>query len=135
LIVEVEENQIINQVVFNGNKKLKDADLRRVVQSRQLGAYNDLSLQADVQAIRDAYSAIGRSDATVTTRLVPVAGGRVNLAFEINEGDRTKIAGINFVGNQAFGDGRLADVITTKTLRHAVVPDPQGCLRRGQAAR
>ncbi|WP_394689665.1 outer membrane protein assembly factor BamA [Hoeflea sp.] len=114
LIVEVEENQIINQVVFNGNKKLKDADLKRVVQSRQLGSYNDLSLQADVQAIRDAYSAIGRSDATVTTRLVPVAGGRVNLAFEINEGDRTKIAGINFVGNQAFGDGRLADVITTK---------------------
>jgi outer membrane protein insertion porin family len=114
LIVEVEENQIINQVVFNGNKKIKDADLARVVQSRQLGSYNDLTLQADVQAIRDAYSAIGRSDATVTTRLVPVAGGRVNLAFEINEGDRTKIASVNFVGNQAFGDGRLADVITTK---------------------
>lgn len=114
LIVDVDENQVINQVVFNGNKKLKDADLRRVVQSRQLGAYNDLILEADVQAIRDAYSAIGRSDAVVTTRLVPVAGGRVNLAFEINEGDRTKISSINFVGNQAFGDGRLADVITTK---------------------
>lgn len=114
LIVSVSENQIINQVVFNGNKKLKDAALRQAVQSRQLGAYNDLILQADVQAIRDAYSAIGRSDATVTTRLVPVDGGRVNLAFEINEGDRTKISTINFVGNQAFGDGRLSDVITTK---------------------
>ena len=114
LVVTVSENQIINQVVFNGNKKLKDAALRQAVQSRQLGAYNDLILQADVQAIRDAYSAIGRSDATVTTRLVPVDGGRVNLAFEINEGDRTKISSINFVGNQAFGDGRLSDVITTK---------------------
>jgi outer membrane protein insertion porin family len=114
LIVDVDENQIINQVVFNGNKKLKDADLRKVVQSRQLGAYNDMILEADVQSIRDAYSAIGRSDAVVTTRLVPVADGRVNLAFEINEGDRTKISSINFVGNQAFGDGRLADVITTK---------------------
>jgi len=114
LIVTVAENQIINQVVFNGNKKLKDAALKQVVQSRQLGAYNDLILQADIQSIRDAYSAIGRSDATVTTRLVPVDGGRVNLAFEINEGDRTKISTINFVGNQAFGDGRLADVITTK---------------------
>ncbi|MEQ8481352.1 MAG: outer membrane protein assembly factor BamA [Hoeflea sp.] len=114
LIVEVDENQIVNQVVFNGNKKLKDADLKRVVQSRQLGAFNDMVLQADVQAIRDAYSAIGRSDATVNTRLVPIDGGRVNIAFEINEGDRTKIAAINFVGNQAFGDGRLADVITTK---------------------
>ncbi|MGJ8572745.1 MAG: outer membrane protein assembly factor BamA [Hoeflea sp.] len=114
LIVTVSENQIINQVVFNGNKKIKDAALSRAVQSRQLGAYNDLILQADVQAIRDAYAAVGRSDATVTTRLVPVDGDRVNIAFEINEGDRTKISSINFVGNQAFGDGRLADVITTK---------------------
>ncbi|PHR24732.1 MAG: outer membrane protein assembly factor BamA [Hoeflea sp.] len=114
LIVTVAENQIINQVVFNGNKKIKDAALKKAVQSRQLGAFNDLILQADVQAIRDAYAAIGRSDATVTTRLVPVDGGRVNVAFEINEGDRTKISSINFVGNQAFGDGRLSDVITTK---------------------
>ena len=114
LVVTVAENQIINQVVFNGNKKIKDANLRQVVQSRQLGAYNDLIIQADIQAIRDAYAAIGRSDATVNTRLVPVDGGRVNIAFEINEGDRTKISTINFVGNQAFGDGRLADVITTK---------------------
>ncbi len=114
LVVTVSENQIINQVVFNGNKKIKDAALSRAVQSRQLGAYNDLILEADVQAIRDAYAAVGRSDATVTTRLVPVDGGRVNIAFEINEGDRTKISTINFVGNQAFGDGRLSDVITTK---------------------
>jgi len=114
LVVTVAENQVINQVVFNGNKKIKDASLKGVVQSRQLGAYNDLIIQADVQAIRDAYAAIGRSDATVTTRVVPVEGGRVNLAFEINEGDRTKISSINFVGNQAFGDGRLSDVITTK---------------------
>lgn len=114
LVVTVSENQIVNQVVFNGNSKLKDAQLREVVQIQPLGGYNQQILDADLQAVRDAYSAIGRSDATVTTRIVPLDGGRVNIAFEINEGDRTKIAAINFVGNQAYGDGRLADVITTK---------------------
>ena len=114
LVVTVAENQIVNQVVFNGNKKIKDVQLKSTVQLQPLGAYNPQILEADVQAIKDAYTAIGRSDATVTTRLVPVDGGRVNVAFEINEGDRTKIASINFVGNQAFGDGRLADVISTK---------------------
>ena len=114
LVVSVSENQIVNQVVFNGNKKLKDEQLQRVVQMQPLGAYNEEILQADVQSIKDAYDAIGRSDATVNTRLVPVNGGRVNIAFEINEGDRTKISAINFVGNQAYGDGRLADVIATK---------------------
>ncbi|MBW3098495.1 outer membrane protein assembly factor BamA [Pseudohoeflea coraliihabitans] len=114
LLVTVSENQIVNQVVFNGNRKLKDAQLRSVVQIQPLGAYNDEILQADIAAIEDAYDAIGRSDATVSTRLVPVDGGRINIAFEINEGDRTKISSINFVGNQAYGDGRLADVISTK---------------------
>ncbi len=114
LIVTVSENQIVNQVVFNGNNKLKDAQLREVVQIQPLGAYNDQILEADLQSVRDAYAAIGRSDAVITTRIVPVDGGRINIAFEINEGDRTKISRINFVGNQAFGDGRLADVITTK---------------------
>lgn len=114
LVVTVSENQIVNQVVFNGNRKLKDEQLRQVTQIEPLGAYNDEILQADVAAIQEAYSAIGRSDATVSTRIVPVDGGRVNIAFEINEGDRTKISAINFVGNQAYGDGRLADVISTK---------------------
>ena len=41
-------------------------------------------------------------------------GGRVNVAFNVDEGERTKIKSINFVGNHAFSDGRLADVIKTK---------------------
>jgi len=114
LVVSVSENQIVNQVVFNGNRKLKDKQLQGVTQLQPLSAYNDEILQADISAIKQAYDAIGRSDAVVNTRLVPVNGGRVNIAFEINEGDRTKITSINFVGNQAYGDGRLADVIATK---------------------
>ena len=39
---------------------------------------------------------------------------RVNVVFDINEGGRTKIAAINFVGNNAFSDRRLSDVIATK---------------------
>ena len=50
----------------------------------------------------------------MTTQVVPLGEGRVNLAFVINEGDRTKIDAINFVGNQAYSDGRLASVISTK---------------------
>jgi len=114
LVVNVKENQIVNAVVFNGNKKLKDKQLEGTVQTKSLGPYNTATLESDVQSIKDAYAAIGREDATVTTQVVNLDGGRVNVAFNINEGDRTKITKINFVGNQAFGDGRLADVIKTK---------------------
>ncbi len=114
LVVSVSENQLVNQVVFNGNRKIKDDKLQGVVRTQPLGPYSEATVETDIQAIRDAYAAIGRSDVTVTTQVVPIAEGRVNLAFVINEGERTKITQINFVGNEVYSDGRLQSVIATK---------------------
>lgn len=114
LVVVVSENQLVNQVVFNGNRKIKDDKLQGVVSTQSLGPYSEATIERDIQSIRDAYAAIGRNDVTVTTQTVEVADGRVNLAFVINEGDRTKIADINFVGNQAYSDSRLEAAIATK---------------------
>lgn len=114
LIVDVSENQVVNQVVFNGNKKLKDRQLQAVVQTASLAPYNDLIVAADIEAIKSAYSGVGRDDASITTQVVPLGNGRINIAFEINEGDRTKISRINFVGNNSIANNRLADVIATK---------------------
>jgi len=114
LVVTVSENQLVNQVVFNGNRKIKDDKLQAVVRTRSLGPYSEATAESDIQAIKDAYAGIGREDVTVTTQVVPIAEGRVNLAFVINEGDRTKITAINFVGNNAYSNGRLEAVISTK---------------------
>lgn len=114
LVVNVSENQLLNAVVFNGNRKLKDEKLASVVQSHPLGPYSQAQVDADIQAIKQAYAGIGRSDVTIKTQTYNVGNGRVNLAFDINEGDRTKIEHINFVGNRAFGDSRLHSVLATK---------------------
>ncbi len=114
LVVTVSENQLVNQVVFNGNRKIKDDKLQGVVQTQPLGPYNQSMVNADIQRIKEAYAAIGRSDIEVTTQTAAVGQGRVNLAFVINEGERTKIADISFNGNQAYSDGRLKAVIATK---------------------
>lgn len=114
LVVTVAENELVNQVVFNGNRKIKDDKLSGVVQTQPLGPYSQAMVNADIERIRTAYSQIGRDDVEITTQTVNVGQGRVNIAFVINEGDRTKIADINFVGNQAYGDGRLKAVIITK---------------------
>ncbi|MCJ8147693.1 outer membrane protein assembly factor BamA [Shinella sedimenti] len=114
LLVTVNENQLLNEVVINGNRKIKDDKLQAVLRSRSQGPYSEATIEADKQAIRDAYAAIGRSDAQVTTQTYPLGNGRVNLAFVVDEGDRTKISQINFVGNQAYSNGRLRSVILTK---------------------
>lgn len=114
LVVSVNESRLVNQVVFNGNRKIKDDKLQAVVQTQPLGPYSDAIIQADIQRLKEAYTSIGRSDVQITTQTAPVGQGRVNLAFVINEGERTKISSINFVGNQAYGDRRLHDVLVTK---------------------
>ncbi len=114
LVVTVEEYAIVNQVLFQGNKKIKDDRLSRVVQLKQRGTFSQSILELDEQAIRDAYVAIGRSDAIVSSQVIDLGDNRVNVVFEITEGGRTKIATINFVGNNAYSDRRLAGVISTK---------------------
>ncbi|TIS10131.1 MAG: outer membrane protein assembly factor BamA, partial [Mesorhizobium sp.] len=69
---------------------------------------------ADVEAVKAAYRRIGRDDAAVTTQIMDLGDNRVNVVFNINEGARTQIAAINFVGNSAFSSRRLSDVINTK---------------------
>jgi len=114
LVVQVEEYSIVNQVLFQGNKKLKDRDLANAVQLKPRGPFSQDALNGDIDAIKAAYTQIGRDDAQVTARTIDVGEGRVNVVFEINEGGRTKIAAINFNGNNAYGRRRLSDVISTK---------------------
>jgi outer membrane protein insertion porin family len=114
LVVQVSEYQVVNNVLFQGNKKLKDAALGGAIQLKPRGAFSQAALEADTQAIKEAYKRVGRDDVTVGTQIMDLGENRVNVVFEINEGGRTKIAAINFVGNDAYGDRRLADVISTK---------------------
>jgi outer membrane protein insertion porin family len=114
LVVTVSEHQVVNQVIFQGNKKIKDTQLRDAVQLKARSAFNQQTLDADTEAVRAAYRNVGRSDATVNSRTMDLGQGRVNVVYEINEGDRTKIDNIIFVGNNAFGERRLRDVISTK---------------------
>jgi outer membrane protein insertion porin family len=114
LVVTVNENLLINQIVFNGNRKIKDDKLNTLVKSQPLGPYSEAIVEADIQSLRRAYAAIGRSDVQITTQTAPVGNGRVNLAFVINEGDRTKIEDINFTGNTHYSGFRLRAVIATK---------------------
>ena len=114
LIIQVAENQVINQVLFSGNKKIKDNALGVKVQLKSGNSLDSNTLEQDAEAVREAYRRIGRADVVVNPTTVDLGEGRVNVVFEIQEGDRTKIATINFVGNNAYSDRRLAEVISTK---------------------
>ena len=114
LSISVVENNVINQVIFKGNKKIKDVNLANRTQLKGGGSLDANVMEQDAEVIREAYRNIGRNDVVVTPTTVDLGEGRVNVVYEIAEGDRTKIASINFVGNNAYGDRRLAEVLSTK---------------------
>ncbi|CDX49403.1 Outer membrane protein assembly factor BamA [Mesorhizobium plurifarium] len=114
LVVKVSEYKVVNQVLFQGNKKLKDNALQAAIQLKPRATFSQQALDADVEAVKTAYKRIGRDDAAVTTQIMDLGDNRVNVVFNINEGGRTQIAAINFVGNHAYSSRRLSDVINTK---------------------
>nr|WP_315855089.1 outer membrane protein assembly factor BamA [Chenggangzhangella methanolivorans] len=113
IVVTVTENEVLNRVAFEGNKKIKDAVLAAEVQSKPRGPYNPAIIQADAQRIQDVYRRSGRYEVSVEPKTISQPSGRVDLVFEINEGEKTKIGSINFEGNTAFDGGTLRDQMTT----------------------
>ena len=113
VIVTVVENPVINQVAFEGNSEVDTETLRNEVQLKPRSVFTRARVQADVQRILDVYRRQGRFAATVEPKIIELEQDRVNLVFEINEGGATKVKGINFIGNQAFSDSQLRDIIST----------------------
>ncbi|MBN8553372.1 MAG: outer membrane protein assembly factor BamA [Caulobacterales bacterium] len=114
LVIQVAENPIINQVVFEGNSALNEESLREEITVRPRGVYTRARVQAEVQRIVELYRRSGRISATVTPKLVQLEQNRVDLIFEIDEGVQTGVRNINILGNSAYSDGDLRDVMVTE---------------------
>jgi outer membrane protein insertion porin family len=113
LVVTVVENSVINRVAFEGNKKLKDDQINGEVQSKPRGTLSRATVQADVQRNVEIYRRNGRFDVSVEPKIIELPNNRVDLVFEIREGEKTGVKKIIFVGNKSYIDQRLKDEIKT----------------------
>jgi outer membrane protein insertion porin family len=117
LVVRVVENPIINRIAFEGNSKLADKDLNAEIQLRPRVVYTRTRVQNDVRRILELYRRRGRFAATVEPKIIQLSENRVDLVFEINEGESTGVRSINFVGNRVFSDSTLRGSVETKESR------------------
>jgi outer membrane protein insertion porin family len=113
LIVTVVEAPVIDRLSFEGNKRIKDEQLLQEIQSKARGTLSRAIVQTDVQRILEVYHRNGRFDVTVVPKIIQRPNNRVDLVFEINEGEKTGVKSIIFVGNHAYSSWRLRDVIKT----------------------
>lgn len=117
LVVAVTENPIINRVAFEGNDELDDETLTAETSLRPRVIYTRPKVQSDVDRILNLYRRSGRFAATVDPKIIRLEQNRVDVVFEINEGEVTSVESIRFIGNKAFGEGDLREVIRTKESR------------------
>ncbi len=117
LVARVVENPIINRIQFEGNRRVNDDILTQEVRLKPRQVYTRTKVQSDVTRLLDLYRRSGRFAATVEPKIIELPQNRVDLVFEISEGDVTAVRKIAFVGNQRFSESRLRDVLNTKESR------------------
>ena len=114
LRITVVELPTINRIGFEGNRRINDDALAAVVQSTERRVFNPAQAERDASAIAEAYANAGRSAAQVSPRIIRRSDNRVDLIFEIFEGDVVEIERISFVGNRNYSDRRLRRVLETR---------------------
>lgn len=114
LYVKVVENPVVNQIVFEGNDKLSREDLYTEISMRPRQVFTRSKVQADVARLYQIYRRSGRFAANIEPKAIQLDQNRVDLVFEIDEGDVSDVEAIRFVGNKAFTNAELRSAITTK---------------------
>ncbi|GFE50128.1 outer membrane protein assembly factor BamA [Roseobacter cerasinus] len=114
LQITVVEFPTINRISFEGNRRLNDEALSAAINSSERRVFNPAQVERDADLIADAYATQGRLSARVSPTIIRRSDNRVDLVFEVLEGDNIEIERLSFVGNRAFSDRRLRRVLETK---------------------
>jgi len=114
LVITVRENPVINRIILEGNRRIKDDKILPEIRLQPRQIFTRSRVRADVERIVELYRRQGRFAARVEPKVVQLDQNRVDLVFEIMEGDRSKVRQINIIGNEAFSDDRLRKEMFTR---------------------
>lgn len=117
LVIKVKEATIVNKISFEGNKKITDKDLNKAIKWRANETFSPAKAKEIQQALLDIYRKMGRYNATVEPKIIRLPNDKVNVVFEINEGNAAGIESIVFIGNESFSSSDLRDVIFSRVKR------------------
>ena len=117
MVVDVSENPVISQILFDGNNELDDAMLESELRLAPRSTYSRAKVQEDVRRILEVYRRSGRYATVVNPEIIRRDQNRVDLIFNINEGPLAVIDKINFIGNEHYSSSELQEVIMSKESR------------------
>lgn len=117
LSVEVMENPVVNKVVFEGNKAVEDKDLVNELEMKPRSVYTRTKVQNDTRRILDILRRGGRYSAEVSPKIIQRDQNRVDIVYEIKEGDVARVEKISFIGNDNYTASTLTKIVRTEESR------------------
>jgi outer membrane protein insertion porin family len=118
VVVIVEERPTIAEVSFTGTKEFDKDVLAKALRDVGLAegrAFDRALADRAEQELKRQYLNRSLYGAEVITTVTPIDRNRVNLNFNVVEGDVAKIEAINIVGAQAFSESTLKDLFNLDT--------------------
>ena len=114
VVVSVVENPTIDRLAFEGNKKIKDEDLKKAVQSKAGGPLSRALVHDDVVRIAELYRQHGYFEVRVEPKTIAAKNERLSLVFEIAEGGKLAVRQVRFAGNNAYATNKLMGVVKSR---------------------
>lgn len=118
LVIMVEERPAIASVEFSGTKEFNKEMLTKALKEIGLGEsriYDKALVDRAEHELKRQYLSRGLYGVQITSTVTPIERNRVTVNFAVDEGDVTRIKQINFVGNKAFSDSELSDLLNLTT--------------------
>ncbi len=115
LFVNLIEYPVINEIIIVGESanKYKEA-IKKNIKSKKNGPFVKALISEDEIIIKKLYSSLGFNFLEINSKVETFPKKRVNVYFEIEKGEKTKISKINFKGDRKIRDRRLRDIITSQ---------------------
>ena len=118
LIIEVLENPIIQTVFIEGIKKKKMKEsLYEVLSLKNRSSYNSSLIKVDEAAILNFLKDDGYYFSNVTSSYQDLGANKIDLLYQINLGEKSKISKISFIGDKKFKDSTLKNIITSEEYK------------------
>ena len=119
LIIEVVERPWIAEISISGNKLIESDQLTSILESQNIiknRAFNNEKFSQIVSEIENLYYLQGYYGVKIAVETKELDNDRVSLDVQIFEGDITRIARINLIGNTSYKQEDLLKIFQIRTI-------------------
>ena len=118
LTIDVLENPIIQTVFIEGIKRNKtEESLYEILSLKNRSSYNSTLIKKDEAAILSFLKDDGYYFSKVTSSYQDLGDNKIDLIYQIELGEKSKISKISFVGDKKFKDSTLKNIIISEEYK------------------